>query len=100
MVQSSRPITQTIYECHLSETTIVLGGPGVARDGGGNATVIITKPDGVKRAIFFLDGKANSADTSQADGYGEFKAEQENDLHLIRVGEERYEIPDAVITGG
>ena len=73
---------------------------GVARDGGGTATVIITKPDGVKRAIVVLDGKANSADTSQADGYGEFKAEQENDLHLIRVGEERYEIPDAVITGG
>lgn len=73
---------------------------GVARDGGGNATVIITKPDGVKRAIFFIDGQANSADTSQADGYGEFKADKENDLHLIRVGEERYEIPDAVITGG
>ena len=73
---------------------------GVARDGGGSATIVVTKPDGVKRAIFFIDGTANSADTSQADGYGEFKVERESDLNLIRVGEERYEIPDAVITGG
>ena len=62
--------------------------------------VVVTKPDGVKRAIFFIDGTANSADTSQAGGYGEFKVKRESDLNLIRVGEERYEIPDAVITGG
>jgi hypothetical protein len=40
------------------------------------------------------------ADTSQADGYGEFKAEKESDLHQIQVGDERYEIPDAVVLGG
>ncbi|MDR9401856.1 MAG: hypothetical protein RI580_00305 [Halothece sp. Uz-M2-17] len=73
---------------------------GVSREGNGTATVVITKPDGQTRAIFFVDGQANSADTSQADGYGEFKAERESDLNFIRVGEERYEIPDAVIYGG
>lgn len=73
---------------------------GVSREGNGNATVVITKPDGVTRAIFFINGEANSADTSQADGYGEFQAQREGDLNLIRVGEERYEIPDAVVFGG
>lgn len=73
---------------------------GVSREENGTATVVITKPDGQTRAIFFINGQANSADTSQADSYGEFNAKREGDLTLIRVGEERYEIPDAVIDGG
>jgi hypothetical protein len=73
---------------------------GVARAGGGDATVIITKPGGAKRALYFQMGTAIGADTSQADGYSEFRAEKENDLSMIRVGDERYEIPDAVLFGG
>ena len=73
---------------------------GVSREGGGTATVVVTRPDGTTRAIFFIDGKANSADTSQADGYPEFSTGREGDLNRIRVGGERYEIPDAVIFGG
>jgi uncharacterized membrane protein YeaQ/YmgE (transglycosylase-associated protein family) len=37
---------------------------------------------------------------SLADGQGELSAAKENDLHLIRVGDERYEIPDAIPFGG
>ncbi len=73
---------------------------GVARAGGGYATVAIKKPDGRTRAIFFRMGKPIGADTSEADGYPEFGATKENDLHLIRLGNERYEIPDAVVLGG
>ncbi len=73
---------------------------GVARAGGGFATVVVTKPDGVKRALFFGNGEFVGADTSQADGYPEYSGRKEADLHLIRVGDERYEIPDAVIFGG
>ena len=73
---------------------------GVARAGGGYATVVIKKPTGLTRTIFFRMGKAVGADTSQADGYAEFLASKENDLHLIRVGNERYKIPDAVVLGG
>jgi len=73
---------------------------GVARAGGGYATVVIKKPDGRTRAIFFRMGKPIGADTSEADGYPEFRATKENDLHLIRLGNERYEIPDAVVLGG
>lgn len=73
---------------------------GVARAGGGDATVVVTKPDGKKRAIFFQFGRAMSADMSEADYSGEFRVERDSDLNLIRVGKERYEIPDAVPFGG
>ena len=45
-------------------------------------------------------GTPIGADTSEADGYGEFRAMKEGDLNIIRVGEERYEIPDAAVLGG
>jgi len=73
---------------------------GVARAGGGYATVEITKPDGRTRAIFFALGRPVGADSSQADGYGEFRASRVEDLHRVEVGNERYEIPDAVVNGG
>lgn len=73
---------------------------GVARAGGGYATVVIKKPDGRSRLIFFRMGKPIGADTSEADSSGKFSASKESDLHSIRVGDERYEIPDAVIFGG
>ncbi len=71
---------------------------GVSRAGSGYATVVMTQPDQRRRAIFFRNGRPIGADTSQAD-YGEFSAIREADLHVIRVGDERYEIPDAVIFG-
>lgn len=73
---------------------------GVARGGGGYATVEIRRPDGRTRAIFFALGRPISADSSQADGYGEFRASRVEDLHRVEVGNERYEIPDAVVNGG
>jgi hypothetical protein len=72
---------------------------GVARAGGGYATVVVTRPDGIPRAIFFRNGVPIGADTSEADP-GEFSASREADLNFIRIGKERYEIPDAVILGG
>jgi hypothetical protein len=73
---------------------------GVARAGGGTATVVVTHPDGRKRFLFFEKGKAVGADLSQADGNMAFSATKEADLYLIRAGDERYEIPEAVIFGG
>lgn len=73
---------------------------GVARAGGGYATVVVKKPDGRTWLIFFRMGKPIGADTSQADGNAEFSATKKGDLNLIRIGNERYEIPDAVILGG
>jgi hypothetical protein len=89
-VSCAQYVGQTMSQCEF----------GVARAGGGYATVVIKKPEGRTRAIFFRMGKPVGADTSQADGYPEFSATREKDLHLIRIGNERYEIPDAVILGG
>jgi hypothetical protein len=73
---------------------------GVARDGGGTATVVVTHADGRKRFIFFEKGKATGADLSQADGNMRFSARKNADLFLIEAGNERYEIPEAVVFGG
>ncbi len=72
----------------------------VEREGKGSAIVSITLPDGRKRAIFFTKGKATGADLSQADGNMKFKATKQADLFKIQAGNERYEIPEAVVFGG
>ena len=73
---------------------------GVARAGGGFATVVVTHPDGKKRALFFANGIAIGADDSEADRTGPFDAGRSDDRFIIKVGTERYEIVDAVIFGG
>lgn len=72
---------------------------GVKREGGGTAMVTITRSDGGQRVIFFEQGRATGYDQSQADT-GAFSASKESDLNIIRIGDERYEIPDAVVFGG
>jgi hypothetical protein len=71
----------------------------VTREGKGNGIVTITKPDGSTRTIFFENGKAVGADVSQAVP-GEFSAKKEGDMNVIRIGDEHYQIPEAVIPGG
>jgi hypothetical protein len=72
---------------------------GVTREGNGTGTVAVKKPDGRTRAILFKNGRATGYDQSQADP-GRFSATKQSDLNIIRIGQERYEIPDAVIFGG
>ncbi len=73
-------------------------GFGVARSGGGDTTVLLKKPDSRTRAIFFRFGNPVGADTSKADP-GQFSATRQGAMNFIRVGNERYEIPDAVVLG-
>jgi len=72
---------------------------GVTREGNGSGIVTVKKPDGRTRAIFFENGNATGYDQSQADS-AKFSATKRDDLNIIRIGQERYEIPDAVIFGG
>jgi hypothetical protein len=72
---------------------------GVTRQGQGSGMVTITKPDGRKRVIVFDKGRATGYDQSQAD-QGAFSATRQGDTTIVRIGDERYEIPDAVIQGG
>lgn len=73
---------------------------GVKREGRGAGAVTVTKPDGRTRVIFFDRGRATGYDRSGADDPGAFRASKRSDLNIIRIGRERYEIPDAVIFGG
>lgn len=88
------------------DCTLVLGQPmskcgfGVARDGGGNATIMVTRPDGRNRALFFENGNFVGADTSHANGYHDTAATKQGDLFEVRVGAERYEIFEVVVFGG
>ena len=75
-------------------------GFGVARGADGAASVVVTRPDGRDRALFFENGAFLSAATGQADGYPEYGATKAADVFVIRVGDERYEIPEAVVFGG
>jgi hypothetical protein len=72
---------------------------GVARAGGGYATVVVTRPDGRTRAIYFALGQAIGADTSQADGNPPFRAVQDGALYRVRIGAERYDVPRSVVLG-
>lgn len=69
----------------------------MARAGGGYATAVFRHTDGPTRMIFFRMGIPIGADTSEADGVHDFRAGKESDLHIIRLGDGRYEIPEAVL---
>ena len=88
-ISCAQPVGQPLSRCEF----------GVARAGGGYATVVITRPDGRSRAVFFRLGRPIGADTGESDP-GDVKATREGDFSIIRIGNERYEIPDAVVLGG
>jgi hypothetical protein len=75
------------------------------------------RSDIVKRPVHFAKGKSGATikdsltgdqtrasqgkfNLSQADDNMSFSAAKEADLHTIRASNERYEIPEAVISGG
>jgi hypothetical protein len=72
---------------------------GVHREGGGSGWVQVTRPNGAMRTIFFEQGKAIRFDESEADR-APFSARREGDDTIVRIGDETYVIPDAVIFGG
>jgi hypothetical protein len=72
---------------------------GVERQGGGSGMVTVTKPDGRTRTIFFEKGRATGYDQSQADS-GKFSASRKGDTTIVHIGQERYEIFDAMLFGG
>jgi hypothetical protein len=72
---------------------------GVKRQSAGNAMVTITQPDQTKREIVFAKGRATGYNKTGSNA-GAFKADKKSDTHIIQIGDERYEIPDAVISGG
>ena len=77
---------------------------GAKRNWGEDGTTLveITRPNGLKRAIFFKGTEAYGADSAQADGSAAytFKTRRKGDETLIEYGPERYRIVDAFVVGG
>ena len=72
----------------------------VSRGTGGDAIVVITLPDGQERIIFFALGHPIGVNSSEAMPLGEFKTSRDGDVSTVVIGDERYEIPDALPLGG
>jgi len=69
---------------------------GVVRRGNdGTATVEVIGPTGVQRRILFVQGKP-----AASDGMDSPSASRNGDVTTVEVGSERYEVPDAFLTGG
>lgn len=68
---------------------------GVVRQGGGDAVIRIEGAGGKTRIIRFRTGAPVAVEDGAA-----FNASREGDATIIEIGTERYEIPDAAVTGG
>jgi hypothetical protein len=73
---------------------------GVVRRGGGSGEVTVFWPDGGNRVIAFKNAEPASFDQSSADGEVRMIVKRNADLFLLTIGVQRFEIPEAVITGG
>jgi len=68
----------------------------------GTTLVEVTKPDGMKRALFFRGTTPYGADSAQADGSAgwDFRVTRQDDNSVIVFGPETYVVPDALVEGG
>jgi hypothetical protein len=73
---------------------------GVVRQGNGSALVKISWPGGGNRVITFENGTPAGYDQSQADGGAKLAFKKNADLYTIGIGDQRFELPEAVIYGG
>lgn len=73
----------------------------LARRSSGNcpAAILIAQAGGRKHAIFFGHNRATRAEITQPDGNKPPSVRRRNDLNMVRVRNERYEIPHSAVTG-
>ncbi len=72
---------------------------GVKRKGNGNGSITVFWPDGGNRVIYFEAGTPAYYDQSEADGGARMTVGKEDDLFTVRIGTQRFEFPEVVITG-
>jgi hypothetical protein len=88
-IPCARTVDQPMADCDF----------GVVRQGNGSGYIKVSWPDGGSRVIFFENGTPMSFDSSAADGEAEMTVGKDADLFKVRIGDERFEIPDLVIVG-
>lgn len=73
---------------------------GVKREGNGNGSITVFWPDGGNRIIFFENLTPMSYDRSEADGDAKLTVDQESDLYIVKIGEQQFEVVEAIMAGG
>ncbi len=69
---------------------------GVIRRGSdGTATVVFIGKNNLVRRVLFVQGKPTAAD-----GVDPVSSAKQGDVTTVKVGDERYDVPDAFLTGG
>lgn len=71
----------------------------VARGDGGDATVVVTFPNGFKRTLFFVHGQFISASATMSGVGTDTDWRADDGRHVIRVDDQQYEITGAFIFG-
>jgi hypothetical protein len=72
----------------------------VARSGGGDATVVVTFPNGFARQLFFVHGEFVRASATMSGVGTDIDWQLTKGVHFIRVEDQRFELPDAFVSGG
>lgn len=71
----------------------------VARSGGGDASIVATFSNGFSRTLYFVHGEFISANPTMSGTGKDTDWRTENEMHFIRVEDQRYELPDALLFG-
>lgn len=72
---------------------------GVARGDGGDATVVVTFPNGFKRELYFANGGFISGNATMSGNGWDTDWRRDGSRHIVRVDDQLYELPDADIFG-
>ncbi|MFK7879434.1 hypothetical protein [Roseobacter sp.] len=72
---------------------------GVSRSTGGDATVVATFTNGFTRQLYFLHGEFVAANATMSGVGNDTDWSLEGGVHIIRVDDQRFELPDALLFG-
>jgi hypothetical protein len=89
---SAKIVCSVPYDAKTKECEVFV----IRRGFDGTATVEVRWGEGLKRRILFVKGKPVAADATEA-----LSVERRGDVSVVRFGsDERFEIPDVLVTGG
>ena len=71
----------------------------IARGVGGDATVVVTFPNGFARMLYFVHGEFTSASATMSGVGTDTDWQIEGGHHIIRVDDQRYILPDTLVFG-
>ncbi len=89
-IPCARSAGQPMTECQF----------GVTRERGASGMITVMWPDGGNRVIFYKNNTPSSYDQSEADGGARMTVDNDNGLFKVRIGDQRFEIFEAMMTGG